>query len=388
MTTTAKTPRQSRKQSKREKRDQMVQNLGQLQLLGEIVSWSLVENHGRKNTYTQVAQALKQVGLDEKLVKEFGATQAFNRACTKLKEERVIDIVREDSNEIQFQFSKKQELDDTSEGGKELAYRKEVKILLNRTTGQLTCKDPKVLAEAQEQLDRCREERTTSDISNMVTKLFEDNSDLIRMGVGVYFVPHEHTAFTDKIAYFLQLLDRKLLRFPVPAGTQSGDQSVQDAMASHFGRLLEKLDKEVEKFSVATRDGTVQGVAKEINTCRTKIEAYATYLQDKREELLQAVEDANARLVAKIEEVTEERKNLPPGQEGRDQYDCQLGSQASIINAALTTTFQTPPEIAQRCGLSVSRVSAHLKHWSKRDTGLGKVLRESNGKYAIATNEN
>lgn len=306
VTTMRETSTNSHKTDRREK---LIEDLNQLQLLGECITWCLRENRGIVNTHQSVIDSLKSAGLDEKMAKQFLPSQAFNRACTKLREERVIDIIRNDKDEILFQFSKRSVQDDVTEGGQEFLYQKEVKIFLNKSTGNLKCKDPTILEQAQKELDRCMEARTTTDVSNIVTKLCETNADLIPIGTGVYFVPQDHVSFLDKISLFLKQLGRKMQRFPVPAGTQRGDQSVQEAIANHLDNLLEGLNEAVTGFSTSTRDSTIEGVAGKINACRAKIQAYAVYLQDKSEDLLQAVDHANKRLMVKIELLDQERKS-------------------------------------------------------------------------------
>lgn len=358
------------KQTKRTKRDQLIGDLSQTNLLGEIASWRLHENRGLKNKHQDVVAALKTVGFDDKLAKTFVPAQAFSRACSKLKSERVIDVIRDDKDDILFQFSKRQITNDKDEGGEELEYRKEAKILLNKTTGKLECRDDTIKEEAERELSRCLEERTTTDITNIVTKIFEEQADLIPISEGVYFVPQMFTVFTDKIQKFLELLGRKMRRFPVPAGTQHGDQSVQEAMDSHFHDLLCNMEDAINAFSLTTRDNTIGAVASKINITKTKIESYASYLQDKSKDLMDFVDDVNQRLLAKVALLTEERKNAP--------QESDLSNTQRVFSC-LNSQPKSVQELCEEAGVNTNGIKMFLD----RQIDKGRVV-GVNGKYKIA----
>ncbi len=351
--TTTKSPRKARIPNDHgaAKREQVSQQFSQWKLLGECVSWCLRENRGTTNTYNQTVLALQQAGLDDKIAKKLLPTQAFSRACNRLKSERLIDVIRDDKDDILFQFSRRQLADDLTDGNKMMSYPVETKVLLNKTTGDLTCKDAGVLEEAKKQLDRCLEERTTSDISTIVTRLFEAHGDLIPIGVGVFFVPQEHVVFTDKIHSFLKLLNRKMTRFPVPAGTPNGDKSVQEAMADHFKGMMEDLRDTVKGFSLSTRQGTVEGVAEKYNTINTKIEAYEAYLGDTIQELKEARQQGLAELVAQIEGLEEERKTAPEGEKG---------SMRQRVAAVLDDTPRTVKQLCELAGTNTNGIGVFL----------------------------
>lgn len=65
----------------------------------------------------------------------------------------------------------------------------------------------------------------------------------------------------------------------------------------------------------------------------------------------------------------------------RDKFGNRIGSNFSKINAALSTTFQTMPEIVEKAGLRGKTFYNHLKELTKR----GLVKRdEQAGTYALA----
>lgn len=340
------------KSHKTDKRGKLIQDMSQKPSLGDIVVWALPDNRGIKNAHRDVVEALKKSSLDEKVAKEFQPAQAFNRACSKLKEERVIDVLRNDKDEILFQFSKRQVKDDILDGGQEFLYAKEVKILLDKGTGTLTCKDAAVLEQAKKELDRCMEARTTTDVSQMVNKLFEAEADLIPFGTGVYFVPKMYSSFTDKIANFMTLLGRKLRRVSLPEGG-GNDGQIQDVVESHLTNLADEMESAIKDFSGITRDSTIEATAARINNSRAKLEAYKTYLGDVIEEKInERLEYLNGLLMASIEKVTEERKALPPRAEG--------GSMRQRVAACLNSTPKTVSELCEEAGTNTNGIKMYL----------------------------
>ena len=91
-----------------------------------------------------------------------------------------------------------------------------------------------------------------------------------------------------------------------------------------------------------------------------------------------AEQDNSATAVADVSEsavATESRTS-----QGKDQYGCLLGKPPARINAALTTTLQTPESIAAAAGegITAKRVADHCHYWIKK----GKPFREENGMFA------
>jgi predicted Rossmann fold nucleotide-binding protein DprA/Smf involved in DNA uptake len=68
--------------------------------------------------------------------------------------------------------------------------------------------------------------------------------------------------------------------------------------------------------------------------------------------------------IVKVTPIAEPAKEAPT----KDKFGCRLESQASKINAAITSKPKTPATIAEETGLDTARVRAHLKHL------LGKEL--------------
>lgn len=68
------------------------------------------------------------------------------------------------------------------------------------------------------------------------------------------------------------------------------------------------------------------------------------------------------------------KKEPAPKENRSDRFGCRLGADSAKINAALSTTFTLPADIAAKAGLDEKRVVGHLKFWSKKKEGVGKFL--------------
>jgi hypothetical protein len=249
------------------------------QFLGEIVTF----NARSKNILTKdvIERALLSEGLDNSLAKDLLPRHAFARACREMSDNRIISVLKEENNHITFQFTK-QFLDSSQE---EWKYAKEALLILNKTTGEIECKaNPQLETVAKEKLAKSLVERTTNDITRIVQKLYETNSDLfsLRDQGGVYFVPEQHKLFNDKVQGFLTHIGGSMLRFPIPKNTLHGDHAVKDAVGSGLQEMIQELNTCIQGFTLNTRGDTLENTMKRIKGTQSKIEAYAEYLGSKQ----------------------------------------------------------------------------------------------------------
>jgi hypothetical protein len=263
-------------------------------LLGEIITWSCSRVSIR---HLDLIQALRDAGLDESVARELAPRHAFARACRKLSEARIIRQVAEDEKTIKFQFTAEHR------DGDHFSYDLETMLTLEKATGRVTCDLPGLATLAQEELDRCLEARTGSDVTRIIQKLFERRADLfpIREQGGAYFVPQEHSGFTDQVQSFLGRLNGKMYRFPVPAGTPEGDRSVRESVAAGLAAVIQEHQSAIEAFGEDTRPSTLERAAERIRQTRFKLEAYTAYLSDEKGRLEEQLAEASRRLRAKVE---------------------------------------------------------------------------------------
>lgn len=292
----------------RAKQAALQDQIQELNLLGQIITW----NPGFRNTYTQIITALRASGLDERVARQFLPRQAMARACKELADQRVIDVISRSKDEVVFQFTKKQL--DSAGVEKEMHFVKETYVTLDVATGKISCKDSAIQELAQKELDRCTEERTGGDISNIVKQLLEDNADIfsIRDQGGVYFVPKEHLPYLAKVGSFLEKLGGGLRCFSVPKGDAVSDASVTDVVSKGLQEVLDQHRKAVAGFTLATRDSTIEECARRIQATRVKAQAYASYLAGKQQEVEDAIVQAQQELKNQVEKLTAERAGLPP----------------------------------------------------------------------------
>src|SRR5215218_9920846 len=265
-------------------------------LLGEVIAWACP---GVSVTHADLVRALEDAGLDPGVASELTPRHAFSRACKRLSDQRIIRPVSEDANTVRFQFTQESRTDDKFE------YTLETMLTLDKQTGAVSCELPGLATMAQEELDRCISARTGGDVTRVIQKLFERRADLfpIRPQGGCYFCPACHVGFVDRIQDLLDRVGGRLLRFPVPAGTEEGDRSVTQAVADGLAAVVAEHRAAVAQFGTDTRDDTLTRAAEKIRTTKFKLAAYAEYLAGEKARLDRAVADAERELREKVERI-------------------------------------------------------------------------------------
>jgi hypothetical protein len=298
-------------------RNEYLRQTQSLELLGEIITWDL--NPNTKITHTDLVSALSAAGLETKVARELCHRYAFARAAKQMAEQRIIRFVGEAQNKLVFQFTKEYK-DSTQE---RYNYDFEATLSLEKDTGfievhstALTSQQCQDLAEhAKTLLRQATETRTTADVTRVIKRLFEKKADLfpVRDNGSVYFVPNRHTAFVDQIQNFVIGLQGRINRFPVPAGTQHGNKSVQEAVTEGIQLMIFEHSQAVDEFGTDTRLSTVQRALDRIQQTQFKIEAYQDLLTDQREKLDEALAMARIQTQKKLEEVMAAKATLQEG---------------------------------------------------------------------------
>lgn len=323
-----------------------------LKLWGWILYWNAKSPTGPTHSYTNIKAALLAEGLKPELAREFLPANAFSRAIKKMEEDdRDVVLVNDDpsTSTIRFQFTKRY----LNSLQKEVDYRKEAFLDLDTSSGRVSCPKHKDLEKlAQELLDKATAERTTNDVSNITKKiLVSEAGDLIRFSDGVFFLPEEKQAAGDKVEGFLSRLGCSVSRFPVPMGTKSGDSGVQKGMVDYLHSLIEEHERDVDALNVHTRANHLKDQAQSIQDSRVKIEAYASYLADRQQELLDAVDVCKQRLEEKIQALAVERENMP--EEDRPASGEDNGAK---VLAAIDGEVMSFNEIVEASGLRPKQV--------------------------------
>jgi hypothetical protein len=325
-------------------------------LHGQIVTWNASGPH----TLPKVIEALTDSGLDPKLARTLLPRHAFSRACRKLSEERVIDLFKEHEDSLVFQFTKKS-LEQTG-----IEFHKETFVTLNKITGVVDCPNDQIKKLAQDTLDNCMVERTTSDITNIVQKLFEKHAEIIpvRDQGGAYFVPRMFSEFVDRVGAFLGKLGGKLNPWPIAAGTAQGDKTVTDSVTEYMGSLVQEHQVAVESFGVDTRKDVLERAAERIKTTKMKLEAYAEWLGEQSQTLATSLEEHQEKLLKRIDEVAAIQAATPEGAKVFKGF--RPASKAGMMDAAITPEPKPLAEVAKAAGWNVPRMLAHIKYWRDR----------------------
>jgi hypothetical protein len=286
------------KRAKHVQAKELTAGLKGMKWLGVVITWNSGPE-GATHGHSKVMNALGVAGLDTKYERELLPRNAFQRAAKKLSDERIIDVFREDERELVFQFTRKHL------NSLQWEFRKETFVSLNKNTGKVLSDDKAIALEAQAEVDKAMDLRTNADVTRIVNRLFEDHADLIPMrdAGGVYFVPQEHCGFVARVETFLTQLGGRIDQIPVPAGTATGDRTIQNAVSATMAKLIEDHMDAVKKFEPATRKDTIQRQADEIKHTRIKIEAYAHYLGERQSELIKKISEANKLLKEQVEAI-------------------------------------------------------------------------------------
>lgn len=264
---------------------------------GEIVSWTL--NGKEQIPVSDIVEALKTAGIDEKYCKDMKPRSAFTRACKDLEEKRVIRILDQDENEITFQFNQEEKQ------GTTFQFPFEGVVTLNKTTGAVSCDSSAELAGKIETLILGHmQRRTPSDISRLVQLIFKDDGDLFPInekGVA-YLVPEQYFDRADRIETFLDAVGGKLQRFPIPRNGK-GEFNVSDTIDRGLRILVHELDEATDGWDDSTRPSTTEKHLKKFELARFKVKTYAGLLNQKVSEIDAIIAEAEKKAKAAAEQV-------------------------------------------------------------------------------------
>lgn len=271
---------------------------------GWIVSWEL---DGIKIPFSVLRDALADSGLDPAFARAILPGNAFRRAARELSENRIIRMLDQDESGLRFQFTA-----ETSSADR-IEYHLETVMSLDATTGEISSDRDDLNVRAKDAFDRAVATRTTSDVTAVIQRLFNDKKkaslDLIPINKrGVYFVRKEEAAFCDKIEAFVGRLGGLFTRLPIAAGSPAGDRTIKAATANKMADLIGELEDATAAFGAETTERAMKGQAERVKLIRFKLESYKTYLDDEKEKLEASLKGATASLRAKIIEIGRQRE--------------------------------------------------------------------------------
>ena len=264
-----------------------------MELLGEIVSWNC---SGVSLTRSELVEALKAARLDPDVVAEMPLHSAFNRACKNLGQRRVIRKLAEDPEVLSYQFTSEARESDL------FSYHTEAVLNIDKSSYVVSCDVKEIEVAVQKELIAELGIRRAGDLSKIILKLLEQKSGLfpVRPSGGCYLVMAEHSDFLDSLEVFTEKAGGRLLRFPFPAGSKSGDQSVKLTIASALSALINEYSNSIDNFGSDTKPSTLEKAADHIRVARFKVESYSAYLEDERSKLDGLLVAASERLKEKV----------------------------------------------------------------------------------------
>jgi hypothetical protein len=255
------------------------------ELHGEIITWSM---GGNPVPHSELIAALEANDLPTAVIREMLPRHAFSRACSKLREQRIIRKLAEDEAVIQFQFTVERRTEDGFE------YDRETILTLDKSDGAIWCDIPDLATAARAAFDQAMGLRTPGDVTTVIQRLFDREADLfsIRPQGGCYFVPAAYADFVARVEAFVSRLNGTIGRFPVPKGTAHGDASVKVSVSEGMAGMIRDHMAAIESFDVSTHAATMEKRAEAIRTTRHKLMSYAEYLGSERERLEAVVAEA------------------------------------------------------------------------------------------------
>lgn len=299
------TIKKSKKSSEKKLQKPLPEQSEKFEFVGEIVCWSV----NCPSNHKTIVEELKNAGLDESAAKEISVKASFTRATKKLSDDGLFDIVgRPSKDEISFQLTKKCiQQSFSNETDQEIVYRRECFLRLNTETGKVTCSSfPDLEERIQKLVNDCMEERTTSDISTIIRRLFElEKVDLfpIKEGAaGVYFVIQSSKQLVDKINNFTKNINANLVRWPIPKGVDSS-KAIEESINIGINQMIDSHLTEIDKLEVRTRPETIENQLKSIEETEFKLKAYSHFLITKEKELNNALEEAKKKYKQKLNEI-------------------------------------------------------------------------------------
>ena len=274
-------------------REDLIKYSRGMELLGEIVSWNC---SGVSLTRSELVEALKAARLDPDVVAEMPLHSAFNRACKNLGQRRVIRKLAEDPEVLSYQFTSEARESDL------FSYHTEAVLNIDKSSYVVSCDVKEIEVAVQKELIAELGIRRAGDLSKIILKLLEQKSGLfpVRPSGGCYLVMAEHSDFLDSLEVFTEKAGGRLLRFPFPAGSKSGDQSVKLTIASALSALINEYSNSIDNFGSDTKPSTLEKAADHIRVARFKVESYSAYLEDERTKLDDLLVAASERLKEKV----------------------------------------------------------------------------------------
>ena len=263
-------------------------------LLGEVISWESPQ----QVTISKLRDGLRLAGFPETMARDMLPRNAWLRAAHKLEDGRVIRKVEDAGGVMIFQFTKEY----FSGTAKEYSYNLETMLTLEKATGRVSCTVYELETQAQKLIDEQMGVRSSSDVTRIVQTICRSQADLfpIRKSGGVYFVPERHAWVIGSLGVLMNEIGGTLIRFPVPAGNETGRISAAKAIRDE---LKSRISEHLEAIEGYTEDAPEVALAKrslDLVRMQGEIEGYQVLLEGLTAELHEHLAKARDALIQKM----------------------------------------------------------------------------------------
>jgi hypothetical protein len=257
-----------------------------LQVLGFIVFWNI---RNCDLTQEQFAAKLTANNLSDTWAREHNYRSAFTRALRNMEEKRVIKRVREDENELVFQFT----AENLIRSQDTLEYEKETTLILNKnkykedqdfaaalTQGKSEIKD-KVVAHFHTE----KTKYNSSDMTRYIQNILTQNADIVSLREQgcVYFVPIGYREVMDNVIGLVRSIGTSTMDFiPIP-NVEASRNLIENALVDEVDATIARLEKEVEAVERGEKSVTEkwsENKLAKIKAAVNRMEQYATVLHD------------------------------------------------------------------------------------------------------------
>lgn len=258
-------------------------------------------------SYTALATALVNSGLDPALCRTLASGYAFNRAVTQMSRGKLRDRKEWSQDKIAIQISARVHVPDG------IDYAREGVVTLDRITQTISCPDPVIKAEAEKQFNAAMSSRNTHDVFRLVRRAMAGviNKTVFPMKGGVFFALTQEKVLVDNLETFVKALGGTLTRWEIADGTPQNVTQVQTVVVDSFMEVIMEAQNHI---------GTVNSESKE-----NKIENARKNLQDIYDRLRynrQLVGDNMAVLedhIAYCEAMLKKQQNITPEEQAAQQ---------------------------------------------------------------------
>jgi hypothetical protein len=241
-------------------------------------------------------------GLPPKKAVKATYREAFQRWLETIRKNRAIDRLPELDGFPHlaiFQFTK-----NALEEG-EYQYATETKIVLDTTTGKVTCRDNATLAQyAQSMVNQFLEEKTADYINTLVKHLVDDATTMNSMNLSprAYSFSADFADLATKVHNFLLDIGCRSKLFSLARDART-EQSLAEVAIEKATRLMDALDERVNSWEQGTTAKSVSNQAERFVAAKREVESHAALFKGLYQEMVDRINKSCAKMMQRAQEL-------------------------------------------------------------------------------------